>query len=660
MKRLSTHFAKNRAEELPDDLWERYVLPLRYLDNNLLNFSKSAVVIGGRGSGKTMFLKYHCYPTIFSTKKTTIPLSDMSNIGIHWRPDTDFAHMITEVYLDTKWKVAFEAYIGLSIFSEFSKLFKSFIQSNYIDEEDKIKVSSAMIPTEFLKIFKLENETKVIDFDKICQNLRSELNDWLNYPEGKPPIIFGAKEKWHYFINFVTKLLNPFKDTTFHIFIDEFENLPLEHQTLINTWIKHSEAPLIFHIAYKKHSIVSKNTQGNEQIVHVNDYRIVDLEKIYADSFEVLAAEIISSKLNKYFNHSQDSHSLSDISSLESRNNETYQKNIKENIQRIFPSLTIIETTNEFFKDQALIKKLEKVIENALKEKHSTLDPKSFLDLNKKRESIINGVLLSRKNTNVSTVQAAFIENNEEFYAPHINNNLLGALLYYYRTYKNKTCPYYAGFDRFILLSQANIRHLLELCYQSILEYESQNSYKDIHFDNFTISVSSQSIATKHMSKMQIDKISGLGKYNKDLQKIAIRLGKIFALSQTRASQSIAELNQFTLKNYQLNNDEDVKVSTLINECKVWGILQEEVNNKVTTEKDNDSYLYILHPVFSPHFGISPRKKRKIDFTYQQLKTIFISSENNYQLLHNNYAKEWKVDENDTISYNTNTLLDFM
>lgn len=659
MKRLSTYFAKNRAEELPDDLWERYVLPLRYLDNNLLNFSKSTIVIGGRGSGKTMFLKYHCYPTIFSTKKNTLTSQDMSNIGIHWRPATDFAHMITKTYLEDKWKVAFEAYIGLSIFSEFSKLFKTFIQSNY-DDEEKLKVSEATLPTEFLSIFKLENETKIIDFDKICDNLRSELNDWLNYPEGRPPIIFGAKEKWIYFINYTIKQLPPFKDTTFHIFIDEFENLPVEHQTLINTWIKHSEPPLIFHIAYKKHSIVSKNTQGNELIVNVNDYRIIDLEKLYKDSFDILSSEIILSKLYKFFDATHNHLDLSDTNSLESRNDETYQKNIKNQVQSIFPSLTIVETADEFFKDKALINKLEKIIEDALKEKNSELSPKLFIDIEKKRESIINGVLLSRKNTKPNDILKFFKENDQNFYAPYINNNLLGALLYHYRTYKNKVCPYYAGFDRFILLSQANIRHLIELCYQSIVEYEFTNSYKNISIENFTIPVASQAIATQQMSKMQIDKISGLGKYNKDLQKIAIRLGKIFALSQNRASQSIAELNQFTLKNYQITNDDDKKVSTLINECKVWGILQEEKNTKITTEKDNASYLYILHPIFSPHFGISPRKKRKIDFTYKQLKTIFIASEEEYQLLHNNYAKEWKVDEDDSISYNTNNLLDYM
>ncbi len=308
----------------------------------------------------------------------------------------------------------------------------------------------------------------------------------------------------------------------------------------------------------------------------------------------------------------------------------------------------------------ALINKLDKVIEKALTEKGSGLDSKLFIDKDKKRESLLNGILLHRKKTDPEVLLRDFKNNNQTFYAPYINNNLLGTILYIYGTYKNKTCPYYAGFDRFVLLSQANIRHLLEFCYQAILEYESGNSYKNITFVNFTIPVSLQAKATRHMSKMQIDKVSGLGKYGKELQKIATRIGKIFSLSQNRASQSIAEMNQFALKNYQLNDDEDIKVSTLINECKVWGILQEEINTKVTTEKDNATYLYILHPVFAPHFGISPRKKRKIDFTYQQLKTIFVANEKDYQVLRSNYAQEWKVDEDDSIIYNSNSLLDFI
>ena len=69
---LSKIFKNNRAEEFPDDLWEKFVLPLEYHKYNLLDNNKGSKIIGGRGSGKTMYLKYHCYPTQLSQKRGVI------------------------------------------------------------------------------------------------------------------------------------------------------------------------------------------------------------------------------------------------------------------------------------------------------------------------------------------------------------------------------------------------------------------------------------------------------------------------------------------------------------------------------------------------------------------------------------------------------------
>jgi hypothetical protein len=45
-------FSKNRAEELPDDLYGKYVLPLGYEDVNLKKTTKASIVIGGEDMEK--------------------------------------------------------------------------------------------------------------------------------------------------------------------------------------------------------------------------------------------------------------------------------------------------------------------------------------------------------------------------------------------------------------------------------------------------------------------------------------------------------------------------------------------------------------------------------------------------------------------------------
>lgn len=659
LNRLSFSFAKNRAEELPNDLWDSYVLPLNYSESNLLNFSKSTVIVGGRGTGKTMFLKYHCFPTVLSLKRSIITQEDLNQVGLHWRPDTGFAQMITEEYLDKKWKVIFETYIGLSIFIEFSRFIKYLIKSNYQEQNIKKILENLILPEHIKELMKVEQDIKLIDLEEICELKRSILSDWINFPEGTPPIYFEAKSKWLYFINSILKQHEIFKDTTFHIFIDEFENLTTQQQIIINTWIKHSEHPLIFHIAYKKHAIVTRNTLGNEQIVDVNDYRIIDLEKIYENDFDVLASEIIFSKINNFFKQKNE-FDLSNQDFIPNRHNKTYQDTILSKVKTIFPTLSISQVVEELFQDSALVNKVKEQIRDGLKNISFEFKWNDFFDENRKEITLINAVLLHRKRIKPEELLKEFKTNNMDFYSPLVNNNLLGTVLLFYGIFQNKECPYFAGFERFILLAQSNIRYLLELCYQSIVEFENANVCNDLSFENLIINSYLQAKATKYSCKTQLEKVPGLGSYGRNLQKIAVRLGKIFMLSQKRKSQSIAELNHFSLKNYQISDIEDENINTLINECKVWGILKEEKNNKRTGSQDSATNFYILHPIFAAHFGISPRRKRKKDFTYEEFKTIMIGSEEEYQKLHDYYDKQWHIEDNSSISYNSNNLLDYI
>ena len=129
---LSSFFSKNRLEENMDkDLWGKYVLPLDYQD--ILHLRKSSHITGGRGSGKTAYLQYHCYPTILSKKKKEITSEDLNSIGIYWRPDDDLLSDMTEDVLGLNWINAFNSYFGISILIELSRFLKFFINSPFKD-----------------------------------------------------------------------------------------------------------------------------------------------------------------------------------------------------------------------------------------------------------------------------------------------------------------------------------------------------------------------------------------------------------------------------------------------------------------------------------------------------------------------------------------------
>src|SRR5689334_23065846 len=84
-------FVKNRAEELGHDVWKHYALPPFFDRLDLADAKKPRLIIGGRGCGKTMLLRYLSHQSAFSPDRTVIPDSALSHIGLYWRADTQFA-----------------------------------------------------------------------------------------------------------------------------------------------------------------------------------------------------------------------------------------------------------------------------------------------------------------------------------------------------------------------------------------------------------------------------------------------------------------------------------------------------------------------------------------------------------------------------------------
>ena len=109
-------FARNRAEEYGYDVWESFIVPPFYREIESLRTNKPLIVEGGRGSGKTMLLRYWCHQTQFSEYRTEIPDSALKKIGIYWKMDTQFAaFMLFRNFDEEIWNRAFSYWSVLTI-----------------------------------------------------------------------------------------------------------------------------------------------------------------------------------------------------------------------------------------------------------------------------------------------------------------------------------------------------------------------------------------------------------------------------------------------------------------------------------------------------------------------------------------------------------------
>lgn len=653
----STIFAKNRAEEMPDDVWGKYVLPINYKEVSLNKWTKATVIIGGRGSGKTMFLKYHCHPTIFSKKRTSIDIKSLNMIGLYWRPDTSFTQLLNEKWLGKSWNSAFISFMCLSILIEFSRLINNIIASNIKNEDLKSSLKNLKLPKVISDSLLSNNNKSVLlkDAEEALQVSLFHLCSWINLPkEETPPINLDLKLTLGILTKAIISCSDLMNDSIYHIYIDEFENLTQPQQKIINTWMKHGIPPLLFSSAYKKNAEVTHETIGVEKIVPRNDYRILDLESVFSQDFELLAAEVLALRLaekkdivgNDFLKY------YSDELILEHRNDENYKKSIKGIATQFLPEISHQEISKNILNDSVLMRKLFSLIEDGLKshksEKYNTLD---FIDTLYPEASLINGVLLNRKSNHPDNVIIEFYKyklGNSEKYKNWISNNLVGAILYLYSKSSSKYCPLYAGFRQFVLMSKGNLRHFLELCHQSILKAEFEQLITDSN-EISTLSVETQAKATFMTSSLELEKISDLGANGMHLKRVARRLGILFSHSQNRRSQSEPEINHFTLDlsdKTQLSE----KTQKLLNEALVWSVLFEEESTKTKSEDTTETKDYILHPVLSACFKISYRKKRKLKLKAIEIEAIFNGEEDDFLKMIKTYKDRWGINSDENIS----------
>jgi hypothetical protein len=651
---LLDSFSKSRAEEYPLDVWNNFVIPPRYKEySRLFNYHRAVMIEGGRGSGKTMFLKYHCHNTRFSKKRDRILSDELKHIGLYFRPDTDFSAMINEFNFGPDWKRVFTHYIFLGLLEDFASSIKSIANTTFEDISFPISPLNSDTPKSL--------QNSLDDFPKTYEGLfgyhseaLTKFNLWLNDFESfeKPPLI-EPRTVLIQLIDQLKSLTPELAELSFYIYFDEFENLTSEQQIVINNWMKHGKHPLIFNAAYKKGVKVSRETHGDEKIVLRNDYKVVDLENFESSEFKVFASEVLILKLMeriKFNGYEVLKKWFCDEEFLEHRNEEKHKKNILGLARDFLPSSAYSEIAKNILDEPSLARRLEKFLIEPTLSKNSSLSASDFIDKDFPEESLLNGILLNR-NYNPSDIIEKFrnlkATNDNQEYKSLVEQYLLSAILWIYLSASWKKCPVYAGFDRFCMLARGNMRHFIELCYQSI----SLAAINGIHISSEIVTPIPQNIqaeAALESSRLEIEKIDELGRHGEKLRFIANRLGLFFQLHQKRKSQSENEVNHFSIK-VSDHSSIDKTTKTLLEEASIWSILIESVGDtKRKNVNDFSTKEYMIHPMLSPHFGISYRRKKKFEFTLEEIKTIFSGSEKEYVDLCRDHQKKWKLDLNES------------
>lgn len=651
---LLDSFSKSRAEEYPLDVWNNFVIPPRYNEySRLFNYHRAVMIEGGRGSGKTMFLKYHCHNTRFSRKRKSIPSEELKHVGLYFRPDTDFSAMINEFNFGSDWKKVFTHYVLLGLLEDFANAIHGISNTTFEDISFSMSPLSCDTPTSLQQAIE-GFPTKFDDLLDFQKKALARFNLWLNDIDSfeKPPL-FEPRTILLQLIEQLKNFTPELNELSFYIYFDEFENLTTEQQKVLNNWMKHGKHPLIFNAAHKKGVKVSRETHSNEKLVLRNDYKVVDLEKFEAQEFKTFASEVLLLKLMEEINiegYEDFKKYFCNEEYLGYRSQYDYKQMVLKSAREFLPGYTYSEIASMIMNEPSLAKRLEKFLIRPSLPVDTKIRAEQFIDKNFPEESLINGLLLNRNTSPedlLDKFEALVGSGNRNTYKSQVEQYLVGAILWVYLSASWKKCPVYAGFDRFCMLAKGNMRHFIELCYQSI----SLAALNGIHISKDVITPIPQEVqaeAAIESSRLEVEKVDELGQHGEKLRFIVNRLGLFFQLIQKRKSQSENEVNHFSIKvSDDLLTDETTKA--LLDEAVIWSVLIEEVGDtKRKSANEASSKEYMLHPIFSPHFGISYRRKKKFDFTLDEINVIFSGSEKDYVNLCKNYQKIWKLNTDES------------
>jgi hypothetical protein len=641
---LQQLLATNRAEDLGYDVWRQFVIPPFFNRLSIGDTRKPQVIIGGRGCGKTMLLRYLSHESTFSPNREEIPQTALSHIGLYWRADTQFASLMQRRAVhDDAWAAAFRHLAALVLGAEVLRSLQSIASSSIgiLREEQfqrldfqRLRPFCADIPAQFQALHDFLEDSIAL-FESWVNDVRS-----VEQPRFLPGGDFVRR-----MIELIRDQLPELRGAVFFAYVDEYENLATYQQKIINTWLKHSEPPLVFNFAMKRNGFKTRFTEGDEALSNIHDYRDIDIEQFDLDAdFPVFAAEILLLRLKLANLHVPDVNAewLRDTTKLGARRQPSYVERVLSAVKNLFPSLTHHELALQALSDPQLRQRLVQRVTKALQVRGATLDsPEQLLAQESPEASIIVPALLFRNSLPVDDVKKEIerLRRGEanKFTGPTnwIHNNFVGCYLQLYDTLA-RPCPLYSGFTTFCFMSRGNLRHFLELSFRAL----GRLTRNDVGIG--TVSVDMQAEAARQASAELLAEVRSFGPHGNNLHAFVLRLGSLFSLSQQQPKQSEPERTHFSI---QGGTSEITGLQvTFLAEAIKWSVLFEEKGTKKKSSSDPEDVEYVLNPIYSPYFQISYRKRRKLELPANHAAILINGSYNEVKSLLSEYQQRWSVD----------------
>ena len=569
---MNTPFVDFKATEIPPEKQKCFFVEPKYIKRVIS--PNTSMIIGERGSGKTTLLRH--------LEKTFNHSENLEYVGIYYRFETAYVKALNNPEMSVEQNI--------SAFSQSLAAILGKLLCQILDEIKKNKDIKYQYEEEICKKLTRDIELPIPEavntysqLAEVCERIRKRV--FINIQNGKSICYL---EYTSFINNFCEELRkeNLFSETCFCILLDEYENLTFSQQRVVNSFIKSSSYYLTYKVCMRPDGFLTKDTVADkEPLMFGHDYEELDyVDDIVGSEKDVKnhLRKICANRLEYFYRQHKIEFEEKDL------NIDDYLDIVKEEAD--IESWERIEEYKEQLRD-GLRKKYPEKIE--MINDFNVIDLKLVYMLFQKKYS----------EENIFENMYSFTEKYKNWIHNYKKN------IIFQITSECEQSRKYCGFDTIIKLSNSNTITILEIMHYAFGELSNiEKVYKKI-------SVKKQTAAVNKVAESSFEQINYIPFNGYKAKNLANALGNLFAefIKDPRAKKF--EVNSFSIIISKMENEQTEELKTILRDAVIWGVLIPFKANKIKNKGDIvfDGRDYMLHPIFSPYFKISYRKRQKCE-----------------------------------------------
>lgn len=646
LNKLST--ARQEFQTTNGSVINSFVVPFFVDKLDLRKISKSIALAGSRGSGKSTYIQYFSHATRFDKELPLISDDEFECILLYWKPDITYCQGLKSNWLGDDALRFFSIHAALSLLQEISNLIRN-VSNHYPELTSELKNKRT-----FWSRISRVTATEISDLKTLntwLMDYKYEISTRLNPVNLDGILSIEPKQMLVYLTDALRLDFDKFEDTTFKVFVDEFELLTKDQQQVINSYRKESNKKLNWNVAYKLNSKPTNETTTDQWLQSPDDYDEENLDSYIESNYKIFAAEIFiltlqNSGLTCEVAELTPSF-LGNRANIKIRKDKLYQDKVLSLMSNILPTPSIKELSNICISNKSVRNKISTTLstlnftEEAIKKiNEDTSLAITILGTYRQRNfdvkqitRYVHGKSSKAEITSVKDKISTFEFNTL------LSLNLQNAFI---------QIPVYSGFDRFITMTTPNIRHFKELCLSALKQsddFDTNTIYTSVS-DIKPISYTGMHLGAINSSSSLVKEVISYPPHGNKLSHMVNRIGELFRISQKSSYQSEPERDIFTFTYDYAGADKELE--DFLNSALSWRVLVEDESRRIKDDKQITSKEFQLNPVYAPKFGISYRKKRGITFSMEQFKTIVSGSPASFDNIKKQYQQKWKSDDSDS------------